>query len=168
MHELEVVKIRLVKGTSLYSDKELNSPEAVMELIAGEMALYDREVLCILNLKTDGTPINLNIVSVGTVNQAMVIPGDVFKSSILSNADHIIAVHNHPSGKILPSRSDLYITQRLRLGGELMGIPLSDHIIIGGGSGQMFSFREHGILQADPKEMEQFLRSMKKEACRER
>ncbi len=99
MHELEVVKIRLVKGTSLYSDKELNSPEAVMELIAGEMALYDREVLCILNLKTDGTPINLNIVSVGTVNQAMVIPGDVFKSSILSNADHIIAVHNHPSGK---------------------------------------------------------------------
>lgn len=118
MHELEVVKIRLVKGTSLYSDKELNSPEAVMELIAGEMALYDREVLCILNLKTDGTPINLNIVSVGTVNQAMVIPGDVFKSSILSNADHIIAVHNHPSGKILPSRSDLYITQRLRLGGS--------------------------------------------------
>ena len=98
----------------------------------------------------------------------MVIPGDVFKSSILSNADHIIAVHNHPSGKILPSRSDLYITQRLRLGGELMGIPLSDHIIIGGGSGQMFSFREHGLLQADPKEMEQFFRSMKKEACRER
>lgn len=75
MHELEVVKIRLVKGASLYSDKELNSPEAVMEMIAGEMALYDREVLCILNLKTDGTPINLNIVSVGTVNQAMVIPG---------------------------------------------------------------------------------------------
>ncbi|MCA5961656.1 hypothetical protein LC724_16490 [Blautia sp. RD014234] len=95
-------------------------------------------------------------------------PGDVFKSSILSNADHIIAVHNHPSGKILPSRSDLYITQRLRLGGELMGIPLSRSYHHRGGSGQMFSFREHGLLQADPKEMEQFFRSMKKEACRER
>jgi len=168
MHELEMVKLRLVKGTSLYSEQELNSPEAVMEMLAGEMAFYDREVLCVLNLKTDGTPINLNIVSVGTINQAMVIPRDVFKSSILSNADRIIAVHNHPSGKILPSESDFHITHRLRLGGELMGIPLADHIIIGGGSGQMFSFREHGILQADQKEMEQFFRSMKKEVCRER
>ena len=60
MNELNVVNIRLVNEPSLYSEKELKSPEAVLELMASEMASYDREVLCVLNLKANGQVINMN------------------------------------------------------------------------------------------------------------
>ena len=140
-NELNVVNIRLVKEPSLYSTKPLNSPEAVLELIAEEMSSYDREVLCILNLKANGQVINMNIVSVGTINSALVNPREIFKSSILSNACAIIAIHNHPSGNIMPSREDVNITKRLKMCGAILGIDLLDHIIIGGTSGDMYSFK---------------------------
>lgn len=146
MNELEVVNIRLVKEPSIYSDIILDSPQAVVELMAKELAQYDREVLCILNMKTDGQVINMNIVSVGTVNSSLVNPREVFKSSILSNASGIIAIHNHPSGNIKPSREDRNITKRLKECGELMGIELLDHIIIGGTNGKMFSFKSENRL----------------------
>ena len=140
-NELNVVNIRLVKEPSLYSTKSLNSPEAVLELMAEEMSSYDREVLCILNLKANGQVINMNIVSVGTINSALVNPREIFKSSILSNACAIIAIHNHPSGNIMPSREDVNITKRLKMSGAILGIDLLDHIIIGGTSGEMYSFK---------------------------
>lgn len=141
MNELNVVNIRLVKEPSLYSTKSLESPEAVMELMAEELASYDREVLCILNLKANGQVINMNVVSVGTINAALVNPREIFKSSILSNACSIIAIHNHPSGSINPSREDVNITKRLKMSGDILGIELLDHIIIGGTSGEMYSFK---------------------------
>ena len=146
MNKLEIVNIRLVKEPSIYSEKILDSPQAVVELMGKELAQYDREVLCILNMKTDGQVINMNIVSVGTVNSSLVNPREVFKSSILSNASGIIAIHNHPSGNIRPSREDRNITKRLKECGELMGIELLDHIIIGGTNGKMFSFKSENML----------------------
>lgn len=140
-NKLDVVNIRLVKEPSLYSTKPLNSPEAVLELMAEEMSSYDREVLCILNLKTNSQVINMNIVSVGTINSTLVNPREIFKSSILSNACAIIAIHNHPSGNIMPSREDVNITKRLKMSGAILGIDLLDHIIIGGTSGEMYSFK---------------------------
>lgn len=140
-NELDVVNIRLVKEPSLYSTKPLTSPEAVLELMAEELSSYDREVLCILNLKANNQVINMNIVSVGTINSALVNPREIFKSSILSNACAIIAIHNHPSGNIMPSREDVNITKRLKMSGAILGIDLLDHIIIGGTSGEMYSFK---------------------------
>ena len=88
--ELEVVNIRLVKEPSLYSEQTLDSPQAVVELMAKELSQYDREVFCILNMKNNGQVINMNLVSVGTINASLVIPREVFKSSILANASAII------------------------------------------------------------------------------
>ena len=85
-NELEVVNIRLVKEPSLYSEQTLDSPQAVVELMAKELSQYDREVFCILNMKNNGQVINMNLVSVGTINASLVIPREVFKSSILANA----------------------------------------------------------------------------------
>ena len=89
-NELEVVNIRLVKEPSLYSEQTLDSPQAVVELMAKELSQYDREVFCILNMKNNGQVINMNLVSVGTINASLVIPREVFKSSILANASAII------------------------------------------------------------------------------
>ena len=93
-NKLEVVNIRLVKEPSLYSEQTLNSPQAVVELMAKELSQYDREVFCILNMKNNGQVINMNLVSVGTINASLVIPREVFKSSILANASAIIGLHN--------------------------------------------------------------------------
>ena len=73
-NELEVVNIRLVREPSLYSEQILDSPQAVVELMAKELSKYDREVFCILNMKNNGQVINMNLVSVGKINASLVIP----------------------------------------------------------------------------------------------
>lgn len=145
-YEMEVVNIRLVKEPSWYSKEPLNSPEKIAEFMSQELKSYDREVFCILNLTTDSKVINMNIVSMGTINASLVSAREVFKSSILSNAAFIIAVHNHPSGNLYPSQNDMLITNKLMQAGELLGIELLDHIIVGGGKGEYYSFHTHNLL----------------------
>ena len=145
-NEIKVVNVRLVKEPSLYSTKEVTSPETVMEVVAGELKNYDREVFAVLNLKTNGKPINLHICSVGTLDAAMINPREAFKAIILSNAAAFICIHNHPSGNCEPSQADIAVTERLIKCGELMGIKMLDHIIIAGETGEQTSFLREGLL----------------------
>ena len=145
-NELEVVNIRLVKEPSLYSEQTLDSPQAVVELMAKELSQYDREVFCILNMKNNGQVINMNLVSVGTINESLVIPREVFKSSILANASAIIGLHNHPSGNVKPSKEDIWITRKVEEASKIMDVRLLDHVIIAGRSGAMYSFQENGLI----------------------
>lgn len=145
-NEIKVVNVRLVKEPSLYSTKEVTSPEAVMEVVASELKNYDREVFAILNLKTNGKPINLHICSIGTLDATMVNPREAFKAIILSNAASFICVHNHPSGNCEPSQDDIAVTERMVRCGELMGIKMLDHIIIAAETGEQASFLRKGLL----------------------
>lgn len=145
-NEIKVVNVRLVKEPSLYSTKEVTSPEAVMEVVASELKNYDREVFAILNLKTNGKPINLHICSVGTLDAAMINPREAFKAIILSNAASFICIHNHPSGNCEPSQDDIAVTERMVRCGELMGIKMLDHIIIAAETGEQASFLRKGLL----------------------
>ena len=122
------------------------SREQTLELMAKELSQYDREVFCILNMKNNGQVINMNLVSVGTINASLVIPREVFKSSILANASAIMGLHNHPSGNVKPSKEDMIVTRKLQKCGQLLGIELLDHIIVGGTNGKMLSFREEKML----------------------
>ena len=148
-YELEVVQIRLVKEAPWYSDSPVTNCDDVAKLMIKEFGDYDREVFCILNLATDGKVINANVVSIGTINATLISPREIFKSSILSNAATIIAVHNHPSGDVSPSREDKLTTQKLREAGELLNIELLDHLIIGSKTGKYFSFRTENMLGID-------------------
>lgn len=85
----------------------------------------------------------VEIVSIGSLNQSIVHPREVFKTALLSSAAAIIILHNHPSGDPTPSREDIEITKRLKEAGELLGIRILDHIIIGE---TYRSFVEHGLL----------------------
>ena len=145
-NEIKVVNVRLVKEPSLYSTREVTTPEAVMEVVAGELKSYDREVFAILNLKNNGRPINLHICSVGTLDAAMINPREAFKAIILSNAAAFICIHNHPSGNCEPSQADIAVTERLVKCGELMGIKMLDHIIIAGETGEQTSCLSRGLL----------------------
>ena len=102
-HELDVVQIRLIKERTLYSESVLNSPENVIQFLTDEFASFDREVLGVLNLNSQNQVINMNIVAVGSIDQAIVSPREIFKSSILSNATNILLLHNHRRKGMLTS-----------------------------------------------------------------
>ncbi|HAX51793.1 JAB domain-containing protein [Muricomes intestini] len=146
-HELEVVNVRLVREPSLYSETPLNTPQAITELMADELSKYDREVMCVLNMKTNGQCINMNIASMGAINHTLISPREIFKSAILANASHVILLHNHPSGSVQPSHEDLVVTEQLEKCGQLLGIPVRDHVIIGGTNKKMYSFAENRQLE---------------------
>lgn len=144
---LEVVSVRLVRDAPVYSDRKIEKPEDALAVVGEFLCEMDREMVCIINLKADGTPINCNFVSMGAVNQAMAEPREVFKSAILSNATSMIMVHNHPSGNLEPSQNDTMITDRILKLSHWMGIPLIDHVIVGGDNTRYFSFKEKELLQ---------------------
>ena len=145
-NEIKVVNIRMVKEPSLYSTDKISCPEDVKRVIAKELSTYDREVFAVLNLKTNGQPINLNICSVGTLDASVVSPREVFKSTILSNSAAFVAIHNHPSGSTAPSQEDKDVTKRLLACSELLGVRLLDHIIVAGETGDIYSFKSEGLL----------------------
>lgn len=144
--KINVVNVMLVKEPALYSKEKISTPEDAVRVLSEELKRYDREVFGILNLKSNGQPINFNICSMGTLDSATVSPREIFKSCILSNSAAFIAIHNHPSGNINPSREDDDVTKRLKECSQIIGIKMLDHIIIGGETGYQYSYRTEGRL----------------------
>jgi DNA repair protein RadC len=90
-----------------------------------------KEYFISLHLNGKNSIVCIDIISIGSLNQSIVHPREVFKSALLSNSAALILTHNHPTGDPTPSREDLSITRRLKEAGEICGIPILDHIIIG-------------------------------------
>ena len=143
-YELKQVKVRLklAEAEPLYSTEQITTPDKAAEVMAQALSQMDREYCCVVNLDGANHPINFNVVSIGDVNQAHVPIQNVFKSAILSNASSIMMIHNHPSGSVQASREDIDVTKRLIEAGKIMNIPVLDHIIVGGGTAERFSFKE--------------------------
>lgn len=140
-----IVSIKMVREKNILFDiRIIKSPKDAEKL--GRMFLEnaDREKFMICCLNTKNEPTVINIVSVGSINKSIVHPREVFKTAILSNAASIVMFHNHPSGDIEPSNEDVDITNRLKKCGDIIGINVMDHIIIG--DNQYCSFKEKGLL----------------------
>lgn len=103
-----------------------------------------KEVFITLHLDGKNRIICCDLVSIGSLNQSIVHPREVFKTACLSNAAAIICIHQHPSGDPTPSSEDIAITRRLKEAGDIMGIKILDHIIVG--DGEYLSFVERGLL----------------------
>ena len=142
---LAQVAIRMVQQPPLLANEPVNSPEAAIRVMNDFLSQMDRELFCIVNLQSDMKPINMNIVSVGALNEALVHPREILKSAILSNASGMMLIHNHPSGNLEPSEQDILTTDRMVRIGQLMGIPVVDHIIVGRGK-EYYSFHERGTI----------------------
>lgn len=141
--KLDTVSVRLVKTREpVTSEEPLSSPDAVVRALAKEMSDYDREVIGVINFNAKMQPINVNFVSAGTLNYSVAHPREILKSAILSNASSMMMIHNHPSQDTTPSEADVMITDRMSQLCELAGIPLVDHIIVGGNGKEYFSFTE--------------------------
>lgn len=143
--ELEKVSVRLIKEPPILSTGRITNPGDAVRILSKEFSDYDREVLGVVNLRADNTPINMSICSMGALDQTVAHPRELLKSSFLSNACNILIFHNHPSGSVEPSKMDVVLTDRMQKVCELTGIPLLDHIIIGK-KGEYYSFKEKGTL----------------------
>ena len=142
---INIVSIKMVKESSfLYQTRTISSPNDAYEMIREQLKDLDREQFIIACLNTKNEPTNISVVAVGTLNKAIIHPREVFKTAILSNAANVIAFHNHPSGDTEPSQQDIQLTNRLYEAGELLGIKLLDHLIIGDGT--FTSLKEKGYL----------------------
>lgn len=145
-NQIEMVAVRLVREPPLMSKEPIHNPDDAVRVLGGYLCQMDREVICVVNLRNDGVPINCSVCSIGAINQAIAHPREIMKSAILSNASQIIMMHNHPSSNLIPSKEDTRITDRMVTICNILGIPLVDHIIVGGDNSKCFSFREKNIL----------------------
>lgn len=143
---INVISLKIVKeGSILYDVRRLSTPSEAAGLGKRFLEDLDREQVIVCCLDNKNQPVSINVVSVGTLNSSLVHPREVFKTAILSNAASIILFHNHPSGDPEPSQEDINITTRIREAGNILGIELLDHIIIG--SDDVFcSLKEKGSL----------------------
>jgi DNA repair protein RadC len=131
------------------SKQKLDSPELVHALLGAEMRMLHKESLRVILLDTRYHLIRIEEISLGSINESIAHPRDVFRPALISSAYAMIVVHNHPSGDASPSQTDHNLTRRLAEAAELLQIKLLDHIIIGAPTEQRagyFSFKEAGIL----------------------
>ncbi|MDB5083998.1 MAG: hypothetical protein JWN30_884 [Bacilli bacterium] len=126
--------IELGRRLARYPSEEkqvISSPEDVAVRVMDRMRYLNKEHFVLLFLDTKNQIVAEETVSIGSLNASIVHPREVFHAAIKKNAASIIAIHNHPSGDPSPSREDLEVTERLKAAGELLGIPVLDHVIIG-------------------------------------
>jgi DNA repair protein RadC len=121
----------------------ISSPADVERLVRGRIANLDRENFVVVLLNTKNEVIETLTVSIGTLGASLVHPREVFKPVIRASAASVILAHNHPSGKVEPSREDREVTRRLGEAAGILGIEMLDHVIVGDG---YFSMKEHGML----------------------
>ncbi|CFX80894.1 RadC protein [Syntrophomonas zehnderi OL-4] len=122
----------------------VNSPADVSRLLMEEMRYHDREHFCAMYLDRKGGLLIKEEVSVGGLSSSIVHAREVFKTAVKCSAASIILVHNHPSGDPTPSREDVDITRRLVEAGNIMGIDVLDHLIIG--QDKYCSLKEKGLI----------------------
>ena len=113
-------------------------------LVMEELKNLRREIFMVILLSARGEVLTTEKVAEGDINTAAVHARDVFGTAVRRNAFAVILVHNHPSGDPSPSRADIETTKRLIEAGELLGVHVSDHIIIG--DGRYYSFKENKIM----------------------
>lgn len=142
---LPVVSIRLISEAPYLSNKPILKAQDAIQIVGNMLEDWDRECLVVVNQNSSGKPINMNIVSIGSINYSIVTGREIFKSAILSNAATIIMLHNHPSGDIMPSNLDIDITKKMIESGKLLDIHLNDHIIVGK-KGEYLSLREKNYI----------------------
>ena len=126
--------------------RETKSPEEAYNAITKITNVQGeaQEVFGILILNIKNKIVAAHEISRGTLNSSMVHPREVFKPAVLHNAAAIICFHNHPSGDPEPSKEDIEINNRIKNSGELLGILVYDHIIIG--DDRYVSLKERGVM----------------------
>ena len=139
--------VRLARET--LTKQRMDKPQLIYDLLGAEMRALTRESLRIVMLDTKLQLIRVEEISLGSLNESVAHPREIFRPAFLYSAYAMILVHNHPSGDPAPSEADRRLTIRLCEVASLLQIQLLDHVIIGSGDNgrvPFFSFREAGMM----------------------
>lgn len=140
-----LVAFELAKRVSIakvnIKEQKLTSSKMVFDYYVQKIGDKKQEYFYVVYLDSAKKIIDDRLLFIGTINYSIVHPREIFKEAYLLSATAILCVHNHPSGNVFPSKEDLKITDDIRVIGDLLGIKLVDHIIIG--NKQYYSFLEN-------------------------
>lgn len=143
---VNIVRIQMVRESSLlYPQRRIRMAKDAVGLFQAFLQESDREQFFVICMNIKNEPTAIHTVSVGSLDASIVHPREVFKTAILANSASVIVAHNHPSGDPTPSQPDLEVTKRLQEAGELLGITVLDHIIVGT-EGAYVSLKEGGYM----------------------
>lgn len=136
-------------GKRIYSEKaaikvKIAGPSELAEKMMVDMRHLTKEVFKVVLLDTKNQIVSIEDISIGSLNASIVHPREVFQPAIRKSANSVVLIHNHPSGHPEPSTEDKRVTERLIEAGQLMGIQVLDHIVIG--DLNYFSFKEHDMM----------------------
>ncbi|MGM9903084.1 DNA repair protein RadC [Enterococcus sp. 10A9_DIV0425] len=146
------IKALIELGHRIQADQLRTTPtirasyELAQELIL-ELKDHKQEHLVCVYLDTKNQVLLKKTLFIGSLNQTVAHPREVFHYAVRYSAARIILAHNHPSGNVIPSKQDLQFTRRIQACGEMMGIDVLDHLIIG--RKQYFSLQEEGLMEFD-------------------
>ena len=144
--KIDIYKLKMVKEDTVEYSDTIKSPCDVAKLAHDVLEMHEmaEENFIVLCLNTKNKIAGVHTVSIGSLNASIVHPREVFKVALLNNASAIILMHNHPSGDPEPSREDIEITHRLANAGNILGINVLDHVIIG--EQRYVSLKEQGMM----------------------
>lgn len=140
---MDCVRIKLIKENDLKA-KPIKGIADATRFIQDLISDFDRELFVSVNVDNKNKPLNYSIISIGSLDSALVHPREVFKAAILSSACSVLFFHNHPSGNVEPSIQDITTTDRLVKAADILGICVLDHIIVT--ENNYFSFAKEGLL----------------------
>ena len=135
---------RRMAAANYHKSMQIQDPSTIADYYMEQLRHEERETLLLAMFDTKGHFLGDEVLSIGTVNSSLVSPREIYRKALSRQAVTIIILHNHPSGDPTPSEEDVRITHRVSQCGELLGIPLADHIIIG--DNRYISLREKEIL----------------------
>ena len=144
---INIYKLKMVKEESVeYGSTKIQMPQDIAALARDVLEMHEmaEENFIIVCLNTKNKIAGIHTISVGTLNEAIVHPREVFKAALLNNASAILLIHNHPSGDPEPSREDIETTHRLANAGDILGVKVFDHVIIG--DNRYKSLKEEGMM----------------------
>lgn len=121
-----------------------SSPQSVFNFIKSQIGFATKEHFIVLGMDTKNMILVYHVVSIGTINEAIVHPREVFFTIIKSLCSGVVLVHNHPSGNVTPSKQDIETTKRMVEAGKILGIPVLDHVIVGD---DYYSLKENGFIE---------------------
>lgn len=133
-------------GTNITKTKiKVTSPQIIFDHYSYRYRYEKQENFVVFFLDTKNQIVSFKTVFIGTLNMSVVHPREIFKEAIKNSSNAIICMHNHPSGILTPSKEDIDITSIIYETGQLIGIPLLDHLIIG--EEGFFSFKQHELIK---------------------
>lgn len=135
---------RIWKKAVLEDALTFTEPQNIVDYYMEDMRHMEQEQIRLMLLNTKGVLLKEAMISQGTVNTSVVSPREIFIEALKYHAVNVVVVHNHPSGDPSPSKEDVRLTRRIKEAGELIGIRLLDHVIIGDNT--YTSFKERGII----------------------